>query len=67
MRRQAYAPLFETVLSTADVQVIRNAARFSMLTGDSRFKLQVERMLNRKVGYTHRGRPSGSKKGGEKD
>lgn len=65
-RRQAYASLFETILSAADVQMIRNAARFSMPTGDSRFKQQIERMLNRKVGYAHRGRPSGSKKSGEK-
>jgi len=61
-RRQAYAALFETVLSTTDVHVIRNAARFSMPTGDSRFKQQIEQMLNRKVGYAHRGRPRVSKK-----
>ena len=56
-RRQAYASLFETVLNTADIQVIRNAARFSMPTGDNRFKQQIEPTLNRKVGYAHRGRP----------
>ena len=65
-RRQAYAALFETALSTADAQVIRNAARFSMPTGDSRFKQQTERTLNRKIGYAHRGRPRVSKNGGEK-
>ena len=60
-RRQAYASLFETVLNTADVQVIRNAARFSMPTGDNRFKQHIERALNRKVGYAHRGRPRNSR------
>jgi putative transposase len=65
-RRQAYSSLFETVLNTADVQVIRNAARFSMPTGDNRFKQQVESMLNRKVGYAHRGRPRKTRRVDEK-
>jgi putative transposase len=65
-RRHAYASLFETAPGTADVQVIRNAVRFSMPTGDSRFKQQIEKMLNRKVGYAHRGRPRISKQDGEK-
>lgn len=56
-RRQAYSSLFETNINREDVQVIRNATRFSMPTGDSRFKQQIEQMLNRKVGYAHRGRP----------
>ena len=50
------ATLFETALNTADSQVIRNAVRFSIPTGDNQFKKQIERMLNRKVGYAYRGR-----------
>ncbi len=65
-RRQAYASLFETILNRDDVQVIRNAARFSMPTGDNRFKQQIEHALNRKVGYAHRGRPRKSRMNYEK-
>ncbi len=54
---RAYASLFDGMLDHADIQMIRNGVRFSMPTGDSRFKQQIERVLNRKIGYAHRGRP----------
>lgn len=56
-RQQAYAALFKHLLDPTEVQLIRNAARFSMPTGDSRFKTQIEQALKRKVGHAHRGRP----------
>jgi putative transposase len=56
-RQKAYADLFKSALDKKDVDVIRNAARFSMPTGDNRFKAQIEKALNRKLGYAHRGRP----------
>ena len=57
LRCQAYTALFETVIDPDDVKLVRNAARCSMPTGDSRFKEQIEKALNRKVGYACRGRP----------
>ena len=57
LRCQAYTALFTTVIDPEDAKLIRNAARFSMPTGDNRFKAQIEKALNRKVGYAGRGRP----------
>lgn len=56
-RQQAYVSLFEGAVVSTETSVIRNAVQFSMPTGDSRFKHQIEQALNRKVGYAHRGRP----------
>lgn len=56
-RQRAYAALFENRLDSNDVKVIRNAVQFSMPTGDTNFKRQIEQALSRKVGYAHRGRP----------
>ena len=56
-RQQAYAGLFDHLIESEDIKLIRNAARCSMPTGDNRFKKQIEKTLNRKVGYAHRGRP----------
>ncbi|MFV2058859.1 MAG: transposase [Thiohalomonadales bacterium] len=44
-------------MNPVDVRLIRNAARFSMATGDNRFIIQIEEALKRKVGYAHRRRP----------
>ena len=62
----AYTTLFETIISTVEIQAIGNGARFLMPNGDSRFKQQIERMINRKIGYAHRGRQSGSNEAVEK-
>ena len=56
-RQEAYALLFKHCLEECDVKVIRNAARFSMPTGDSRFQKQIEQALQRKIGHAYRGRP----------
>jgi len=56
-RQKAYAGLFEHHINPDDIKLIRDSARCSMPTGDNRFKEQIERALNRKVGYAHRGRP----------
>ncbi len=62
-RQQAYASLFDDV-DTKEMQLVRNAVRFSMPTGDSRFQKKIELAVNRKIGYAHRGRPRGSAKKG---
>ena len=57
-RQQVYSSLFQYELDEADIALIRNATRFSMPTGDSRFKQQIEDALKRKIGHGKRGRPS---------
>ena len=57
LRWQAYTALFDNVIAPDEVSLIRNAVMCSMPTGDSRFKAQIEKALNRKVGYACRGRP----------
>lgn len=61
-QQQAYASLFVNMVDQSEIQVIRNAVRFSMPTGDNRFQQQIEQALKRKVGYMHRGRPRKSGK-----
>ncbi len=60
VRQHAYVSLFDNVVDTKEMQVVRNAVRFSMPTGDSRFQKQIERAINRKIGHTYRGRPRAS-------
>jgi putative transposase len=57
LRWQAYAALFNEDIDPNDVKLIRNAVLCSMPTGDNHFTEQIEKALNRKVGYAHRGRP----------
>lgn len=59
LRWQAYTALFDTVMDPGEVTLIRNAIACSMPTGDSCFIKQIEKALNRKVGYACRGRPRG--------
>lgn len=56
-RLEAYRALFRHELDASVLGCIRNAAMFSMPTGDNRFREQIERVLNRKLGYAKRGRP----------
>jgi putative transposase len=56
-RYAAYQDLFRYELDVNVVRCIRNAALFSMPTGDNRFKEQIEVMQNCKLGYAKRGRP----------
>jgi len=56
-RHHAYCELFSIGLDKAIVHDIERASTFSMPLGDSRFKEQVETALNRKLGYSGRGRP----------
>lgn len=63
LRTQAYAALFEDVLDSADMQMVRNSVHFSMPTGDNRFRQQIESVLDRKIGCSHRGRPSKQRPG----
>ncbi len=58
IRTQAYRSLFEDELEQVDINMIRNSALFSMPTGNSRFKVQIEKVLCRKLGHAKRGRPS---------
>ena len=57
LRQQSYSALYDHDIDPDDAKIIRSAARCSMPTGGSRFKEQIERALNRKVGYENRGRP----------
>ena len=57
VRLETYREFFITELDKQDVHDIRQAARFSLPLGDSRFKEEVERALNIKLGYAKRGRP----------
>ena len=57
MIRECHRPsllLFKHCLDQCDVSIIRNAARFSMPTDDSRFQQQIEQTLQRKkLGADH--------------
>lgn len=64
MRQQAFASLFDIVADKKEIQTIRNAVKFSMPTGDSRFQRQIKQVLKRKLGYAYRGRPRKSSKTG---
>ena len=56
-RAQAYRSLFSSKLEPHEVTLIRQSATFSMPVGNSRFKKQIEKALNKKIGYAQRGRP----------
>ena len=56
-RQENYQRLFDQAIDPADIQRIKNAAALSMPLGNSRFKEQIERALNRKIGSEHQGRP----------
>ena len=57
-QRNAYYSLFEYEICTSDINKIRNSAQFSMPTGNNRFKEQIERAHQRKIGYAKRRRPT---------
>ena len=63
-RKEAYLALFRYDIDPQDLNLIRNAARFSMPTGDNRFKVQIEQAVKRKLGYAKRGRPVKKEGGG---
>jgi len=56
-RLEGYRELFILELNKQDVHDIRQAAQFSVPLGDNRFKDEIERVLNVKVGHARRGRP----------
>ena len=58
-RLRCYRELFNRTLSKDLVHKIRNAANFSMPLGNNRFKDQIQRALNRNIGFAKRGRPLG--------
>lgn len=57
-RHHAYRELFSMSLDKTIVHDIERASTFSMPLGGSRFREQVETALNRKLGYSGRGRPT---------
>ena len=57
VRSKFYRALFKKELFQGDINLIRNAALFSMPTGNSRFKEQIEKAMHRKLGHAKRGRP----------
>lgn len=57
VRLEAYRELFYTDLDSQDLHDIRQSVCFSTPLGDNRFKEQIERALNVKLGQAKRGRP----------
>lgn len=56
-RLHAYRELFNGSLPKGLVQEIRSCLNFSMPLGSNRFKAEIERVLQRSIGYPKRGRP----------
>jgi putative transposase len=56
-RQEAYQSLFRTELDPEDLTAIRRAANGGYALGDTRFKEEVEAMLNRRAGPGIGGRP----------
>ena len=44
-------------LDKTDMSLIKNATQFSMPTGGLRFKAEIEKILQRRIGCANRGRP----------
>ena len=57
LRLERYRSLFDAGIDKSVENEIRQAANFSMPLGGSRFKLEVEKILGRKLGYAALGRP----------
>ncbi len=56
-RRHHYRELLRAGIHHDEVKEIRKAATFSMPLGSDRFKSDIETMLGRTIGQSHRGRP----------
>jgi hypothetical protein len=56
-RHRAYLSLFEDCIDREDITHIREAWRSGTPLGNDRFRVMIEQLLNRKVGYVKRGRP----------
>lgn len=57
-REREYRELFRVNLSVQDIHSIRQALSANQVLGEGRFKEQIEAVLERKVGYIKRGRPT---------
>jgi len=57
VRSKVYRSLFDREIEEKDISMIRQSALFSVPTGSNRFKKQIEKVVNRKLGYAKRGRP----------
>ena len=56
-RCDAYRELFNNQISDEDVHLIRKASQRNYPLGNDRFKNEIEKTLNRRVGFLERGRP----------
>ncbi|MSR10333.1 MAG: hypothetical protein EXR84_00830 [Gammaproteobacteria bacterium] len=56
-RRYQYRELFREALSPEDVHAFREATHYSMPIGSDYFRAQIERRLERSLGYMGSGRP----------
>ncbi len=56
-RQSAYCSLFNGALDVAQMDEVRAATQSGTPLGDSRFRAEIERVLQVKVGQIHRGRP----------
>lgn len=57
-RREAYRSLFDAELTSDELGRIRNCTQSGTPMGSERFKEQIEKTVNRKVGGEKRGRPA---------
>ena len=62
-RRRNYRSLFKHCVDSQDVENIRLATHYCQPLGDDRFREQIERTYNIKLGQLHRGRPGRVKEG----
>ena len=58
-RVKTYLDLFDQGLSRDELKEIRCALAYNFPLGNDRFKLEIEKMLGRKIGRNRRGRPKG--------
>ena len=56
-RRKTYRVLFSSDLGPKELDEIRKACQTGTPLGDNRFKSEIEKTLNTRVGYNRRGRP----------
>lgn len=61
-RCEKYRALFKYDLNEADIQLIRKAANKGLVTGNDRFRNEIEALTGRRVKEKKRGRPVGWRK-----
>ena len=57
IRCRSYRELFKSHIEVSDIHLIRKATHYCQPVGDDRFKQEIERKYNIKIGQAKRGRP----------